>query len=218
MSRQTVKAVVYRYGNALEKFREEWELSPLEEEAYQRFCEAADRLDEFEHAQLNDLHLQDAILITHRLFKWPNNELPRIDPDSPFVRVGCFQQLNAAIISYVNKFRRYCYRLDESGEELTELESTTLNTLNEAYERIEQARNADVQDLPLLEALHAAHRILDMDPQRVPHVDVTRKYEGPTKDDGIDVKRRIEGKKKGLTHREITEEHRARGDLAFAYA
>lgn len=209
--------IVNSYVSALQELREEWELTELEEEAYQRLLQAQDRLDEFEYAQLNDLYLQDAIRLAHRALTWPGY-VPVVAKDLPGIRIGRYYHLNAAIICYEGRYGRHCHRIESGGSTLSETEVETLEILREARDRIETCRNADLTDLPLLATLQSAHRQLGLDPCLIPQVDVTRYYEGPTSSDGIDVRNQIDGLKKGLSHAEICEIENARSERERAVA
>lgn len=208
---QPVNAVVRVYAQAFDAFREEWTLSPLEEEAYHRLIEAYDRIEEFEEAAVDDLHLQDAVRLAHKAMKWPPKQVPEFSCDRPGVKVGEWWPLNSAIISYSHRMLRHCRQLEKIDEEPSEEETRAFEVLSDAYYRILEYRNAKVDDLPLLAALQDAHRITGGAPWSIPQVDVSRRYEGYVTDDGIDVRDRIRCKKDPDLRTEMRQRHIARG-------
>lgn len=186
-----INDAVLKYYSAFCDFREDWELPDEEELAFRNIQEAFFRIENDVRADLDDLPLHESIRIAHLLMGWPANTVPSLSDERPLYRMGKYQPLNNAIVTYFNRLQRYRERFTNEGSLFRRSHEPLHAVLHEALRRITKDRNARVDDLPLLETIHKVHRLLELDPVDVPHLDVSRYYEGETVHDSIDESNRI---------------------------
>lgn len=186
-----INDAIRKYYSAFCDFREEWELPDEEEFAFRNIQEAFLRIENDVRAELDDLPLHESIHIAHVLMGWPANIVPILSDERPLYRMGKYQPLNNTIITYFNRLQRYRERFAKEGSLFRRSHEPLYTILQEALRRINKDRNARVDDLPLLDTIHKVHRLLELDPVDIPHMDVSRYYEGETVHDNIDESNRI---------------------------
>lgn len=181
-----VNNAIWKYYLAFSDFRDQWELPDDEEVAFRNIEEAHFRIENDVRGQLDDLPLQESIRIVHLAMGWPAVSIPILSFERPLYRLGKFRPLNDTIITYFNRMQKQRERAANEGRLFRRSHELHFLTLHEAFRRIERDRNARVDDLHLLETIHKVHKLLELDPIDVPHIDVSRYYEGETFYDGID--------------------------------
>lgn len=80
MSKHTsLNLVIRMYHHMFRVFRDNWELSEIEERAFRYLDEAYARISEWSSADVEDLHLRDSVRIAHNTMKL-TSPLPDFNP------------------------------------------------------------------------------------------------------------------------------------------
>lgn len=209
----SINQAVRLYFDAFSNFRDEFELTAIEEQAYRVLETAQARIDDDVRAKIDDLPLMAAIPVAHSAMEWALEAVPKITWGRPLYQYGQLRPLNNTIIIYFNYMRKLRTQYAEQNRPLRRAHEVLFLTLQEAFRRIEKDRNANVSDLFVLESVQKVHALCELPAEEVPHIDVSRRYEGQTLDDGIDERERVRGRNAGLTRKQIVEQLDARGEI-----
>lgn len=196
MSLTSLAAAVRAYYIPLSDVRLERSFSFEEQQAYEILEEAHFRIANQIEPSFRDLPLQEAIQTAHNMLGLPADTEPQVR--AALHRNGLQRPLNNTIIVFFYRVRKYRASCVAQGLTFGIRKEHMWQTIAEAFRRIERDRNADVSDLHLLEAIHKTHQLLKLDPTELPHIDVTRRWEGLTVSDKLDERNYLMDRRAGL--------------------